>query len=252
MKKFSMLVFLLVYSFTTSAKWSNPSSLEECSDYPGYEGYCVERYYVNEYHEMKEFMRQLIQYQLSGIERKYNEEICDDEKLIDNLTQLFDEREKTWNDYVYRKCKLETYGSRGRGDRHTDDCMREMKAKRRELLGRNIKTGIGSQECTTSGSVRLVTENFIVDLTNNCDFGLYQCDSIQYHGLRKSDKSTITLKGKFKVINDNGSRNFAFMFVNGNVEYLVSLSGHLTVKNKTTKKLMVSESGLWERGVWRH
>jgi hypothetical protein len=250
MKLALFLCSIALASINANAKWSDPLSLEECDSYPGYETQCAERYYLKEYVDMYNFLRMQIKHQLSGLEKKYEEEPCDDPSLIEDLTTLLTKREESWVEYIDHKCALESYGNTSRaGSSHF--CPIESKINRRLVLGKDIKNGIGNEDCSTSGSIRLVTDSFIVDLSNNCEHGLYNCNEISYFGLRKSDSSTIKLKGKFYSPNiGEGNNNFQFIFENGAITYSVSIDGVLQVKNSSSGKTLVSESGSWERGDW--
>ena len=93
----------------------------------------------------------------------------------------------------------------------------------------------------------LETENYLITITRNCAEGEVDCNSVSYNGTNKNDESYINLKGTtWHRYNAEGipGRFIGYKFKNGNIEYLVTETGELTVIRNETEVLL-EESGTW-------
>jgi len=91
-------------------------------------------------------------------------------------------------------------------------------------------------------SKKLITDKFIVTLTNKCGDFNTACNDIFYLGIRKSDNSVISLNGK--SVTDSSGQVIGAEFANGNVIYKVNYNApRLTVTQN--KKGIINQEGKW-------
>ncbi len=93
----------------------------------------------------------------------------------------------------------------------------------------------------------LVTENFIIEIKNNCIEGVVVCDDITYIGTSKTSGNQIELTGRtHHVMCADGitpCRFLGYMFENGNVTYFVDQAG--AIKVTQNESVLVEETGEW-------
>ena len=99
----------------------------------------------------------------------------------------------------------------------------------------------------TTLSSQLETNNYNITVTVNCMEGNVTCDKVTYEGVNKNNGKSITLNGAtWHTYSEDGtpSRFLGYRFKSGNIDYLVSESGKLSViRNKT--EVLLEESGAW-------
>jgi len=100
-----------------------------------------------------------------------------------------------------------------------------------------------------SAASTLTTQNYIVEITQNCAEGHVTCDDVTYHGVSKKTGAAITLKGttKHSICADGVTpcRFLGYEFKNGDITYLVLESGLLQVV-RGEDEVLVEETGEWE------
>jgi len=93
----------------------------------------------------------------------------------------------------------------------------------------------------------LVTENYIIEIKNNCIEGVVVCDDITYIGTSKTSDNHIELSGQthHAMCADGVTpcRFLGYIFVNGNVTYFVDQAGAIKVTQNET--VLVEETGEW-------
>ncbi|EOV9674097.1 hypothetical protein ACN5L5_002660 [Cronobacter turicensis] len=91
---------------------------------------------------------------------------------------------------------------------------------------------------------RFTTEKFNISLTNKCGGFLSSCNDMFYLGIRKSDNSVISLKGK-SILNDQGEV-IGSEYNNADVKYIVQYEPlRLTVNQGN--KVLVNQPGEWSK-----
>lgn len=99
----------------------------------------------------------------------------------------------------------------------------------------------------SSYSATLVTKNYVVSITSNCVEGEVTCDDVTYHGKSKKSGSEIIIKGRTlhtHLSDGTPARFLGYKFINGNIVYMVTDFGALTVTQD--EKVLVSEHGKWD------
>ncbi|WP_242637179.1 hypothetical protein [Enterobacter cloacae] len=91
-------------------------------------------------------------------------------------------------------------------------------------------------------SRKLNTEKFAISLINKCGHFESECDQMVYLGVRKSDNSTFSLKGK--TLHDSAGKIIGSTYKNGEIVYTVT---YLPVKLFVSKgnPVLVEQSGQW-------
>ncbi|WP_234254717.1 hypothetical protein [Billgrantia aerodenitrificans] len=99
----------------------------------------------------------------------------------------------------------------------------------------------------TAMAQTLVTENYIIEIKNNCAEGVVVCDDITYIGTSKTSGNHIELSGQtHHVMCADGvtpCRFLGYIFENGNVTYFVDQAGAIKVTQNET--VLVEETGEW-------
>lgn len=89
---------------------------------------------------------------------------------------------------------------------------------------------------------KLDTEKFSISLINTCGHFDSECEQMVYLGVRKSDNSTICLKGK--TLHDSAGKIIGSTYKNGKIVYTVTYAPvKLTVSNGN--HVLVEQSGQW-------
>ncbi|MDO2449375.1 MULTISPECIES: hypothetical protein [Enterobacter] len=89
---------------------------------------------------------------------------------------------------------------------------------------------------------KLDTEKFAISLINRCGHFESECDEMVYLGVRKSDNSTISLKGK--TLRDSAGKIIGSTYKNGEVAYTVTYAPVNLVVSKGNH-ILVEQSGQW-------
>ncbi|EMN1409029.1 hypothetical protein [Enterobacter nematophilus] len=89
---------------------------------------------------------------------------------------------------------------------------------------------------------KLDTEKFAISLINTCGHFDSECDEMVYLGVRKSDNSTISLKGK--TLHDPAGKIIGSTYKNGEVAYTVTYAPVKLVVSKGNH-VLVEQSGQW-------
>ncbi|HDR2651266.1 TPA: hypothetical protein QCI61_001224 [Enterobacter asburiae] len=89
---------------------------------------------------------------------------------------------------------------------------------------------------------KLDTEKFAISLINRCGHFESECDEMVYLGVRKSDNSTISLKGK--TLRDSAGKIIGSTYKNGEVVYTVTYAPVNLVVSKGNH-VLVEQSGQW-------
>lgn len=89
---------------------------------------------------------------------------------------------------------------------------------------------------------KLDTEKFAISLVNKCGQFDSECDQMYYIGVRKSDNSTISLKGK--TLRDPAGKVFGSTYNNGEIVYTVTYSPAKLIVSKGSH-ILVDQSGHW-------
>ena len=89
---------------------------------------------------------------------------------------------------------------------------------------------------------KLNTEKFAISLVNKCGRFTSECDQMYYLGVRKSDNSTISLKGK--TLHDPAGKIIGSTYKNGEIAYTVTYSPVKLVVSKGNH-VLVEQSGQW-------
>jgi hypothetical protein len=90
---------------------------------------------------------------------------------------------------------------------------------------------------------KLDTEKF-VSLINRCGHFESECDQMVYLGVRKSDNSTISLKGK--TLHDSAGKIIGSTYKNGEIVYTVTYAPAKLVVSKGSQ-VLVEQSGQWRK-----
>ena len=89
----------------------------------------------------------------------------------------------------------------------------------------------------------LSTPSFMITLVNNCGDFYSSCNDIKYYGMKKKDKSQLTLTGH--TIGSHSDKINGMVFKNGDTEYRVNFEPlKLSVLQKG--KVLVEQAGKWE------
>ncbi|MCX8287378.1 hypothetical protein [Enterobacter pseudoroggenkampii] len=89
---------------------------------------------------------------------------------------------------------------------------------------------------------KLDTEKFTISLINKCGRFEGECDQMVYLGVRKSDNSTISLKGK--TLHDPAGKIIGSTYKNGEIAYTVTYAPVKLVVSKGSH-VLVEQSGQW-------
>lgn len=89
---------------------------------------------------------------------------------------------------------------------------------------------------------KLDTEKFDISLINRCGRFESECDAMVYLGVRKSDNSTISLKGK--TFRDSAGKIIGSTYKNGEIAYTVTYAPVKLVVSKGNR-VLVEQSGQW-------
>ncbi|WP_250464796.1 hypothetical protein [Microbulbifer litoralis] len=93
----------------------------------------------------------------------------------------------------------------------------------------------------------LVTENYTIEIQQNCGEGNVTCDDVSYHSKSHKSGNQLRLKGKTlsRMCADGVTpcQFLGYEFKNGNTTYTVLDSGRLLVEQNG--KTLVDESGEW-------
>lgn len=91
---------------------------------------------------------------------------------------------------------------------------------------------------------KLDTEKFAILLINKCGHFESECDEMFYLGVRKSDNSTISLKGK--TLHDSAGKIIGSTYKNGEIVYTVTYAPVKLVVSKGSH-VLVEQSGQWRK-----
>jgi hypothetical protein len=91
---------------------------------------------------------------------------------------------------------------------------------------------------------KLDTEKFAISLINKCGHFESECDQMVYLGVRKSDNSTISLKGK--TLHDSAGKIIGSTYKNGEIVYTVTYAPAKLVVSKGSQ-VLVEQSGQWRK-----
>lgn len=91
---------------------------------------------------------------------------------------------------------------------------------------------------------KLDTEKFTISLINKCGRFEGECDQMVYLGVRKSDNSTISLKGK--TLHDSAGKIIGSTYKNGEIVYTVTYEPAKLVVSKGSQ-VLVEQSGQWRK-----
>lgn len=89
---------------------------------------------------------------------------------------------------------------------------------------------------------KLDTEKFAISLINKCGHFDSECDQMVYLGVRKSDNSTISLRGK--TLHDSAGKIIGSTYKNGETVYTVTYAPVKLVVSKGNH-VLVEQSGQW-------
>lgn len=93
-------------------------------------------------------------------------------------------------------------------------------------------------------SRKLDTEKFAISLINTCGHFESECNEMVYLGVRKSDNSTISLKGK--TLHDSAGKIIGSTYKNGEIVYTVTYAPAKLVVSKGSQ-VLVEQSGQWRK-----
>ena len=91
---------------------------------------------------------------------------------------------------------------------------------------------------------KLDTERFAISLINKCGHFDSECDQMVYLGVRKSDNSTISLRGK--TLHDSAGKIIGSTYKNGEIAYTVTYAPVKLVVSKGSH-VLVEQSGQWRK-----
>ncbi|MFY7340770.1 hypothetical protein [Enterobacter cloacae complex sp. IR5422] len=91
---------------------------------------------------------------------------------------------------------------------------------------------------------KLDTEKFTISLINKCGRFEGECDQMVYLGVRKSDNSTISLKGK--TLHDPTGKIIGSTYKNGEIAYTVTYAPVKLLVSKGSH-VLVEQSGQWRK-----
>ncbi|WP_236327295.1 hypothetical protein [Enterobacter bugandensis] len=89
---------------------------------------------------------------------------------------------------------------------------------------------------------KLDTDKFVISLINKCGHFESKCDGMVYLGVRKSDNSTISLRGK--TLHDSAGKIIGSTYKNGEIAYTVTYAPVKLVVSKGSH-VLVEQSGQW-------
>lgn len=108
-------------------------------------------------------------------------------------------------------------------------------------------TWFGLLLCNTALAGTLITQNFQITISSNCEEGVVICNNISYQGVNLNTGESIRLVGKtlHRTCADGITpcRFIGYEFRNGNYRYIVTQDGILLVYE--AEKLLLEESGTW-------
>lgn len=93
-------------------------------------------------------------------------------------------------------------------------------------------------------SRKLETEKFAISLINKCGHFESECAQMVYLGVRKSDNSTISLRGK--TLRDSAGKIIGSTYKNGEIVYTVTYAPAKLVVSKGSQ-VLVEQSGQWRK-----
>ncbi|MDJ0554592.1 MAG: hypothetical protein QNJ68_09165 [Microcoleaceae cyanobacterium MO_207.B10] len=103
--------------------------------------------------------------------------------------------------------------------------------------------------CSTALARTLITKNFKITISSNCQEGQVSCNNVSYEGVDLNTGKSIKLIGKtvHRTCGDGITpcQFIGYEFRNGNYRYIVTEDGTLLVYE--AEKLLLQESGTWER-----
>ncbi len=91
---------------------------------------------------------------------------------------------------------------------------------------------------------KLDTDKFTISLINKCGRFEGECDQMVYLGVRKSDNSTISLKGK--TLHDPAGKIIGSTYKNGEIAYTVTYAPVKLLVSKGSH-VLVEQSGQWRK-----
>ena len=91
---------------------------------------------------------------------------------------------------------------------------------------------------------KLDTDKFTISLINKCGRFEGECDQMVYLGVRKSDNSTISLKGN--TLHDSAGKIIGSTYKNGEIAYTVTYAPVKLVVSKGSH-VLVEQSGQWHK-----
>lgn len=95
---------------------------------------------------------------------------------------------------------------------------------------------------------KLITENYTIEIQQNCGEGYVTCDDVSYHGTSHKTGKQLRLKGETlsRMCADGVTpcQFLGYEFKNGDTTYRVFDSGQLLVEQNG--KTLVDESGEWQ------
>jgi hypothetical protein len=91
---------------------------------------------------------------------------------------------------------------------------------------------------------KLDTEKFAISLINRCGHFDSECDQMVYLGVRKSDNSAISLKGK--TLHDSAGKIIGSTYKNGEIVYTVTYAPAKLAVSKGSQ-VLVEQSGQWRK-----
>jgi len=173
-------------------------------------------------------------------------ELCDKEALSTG----FDEVKKAWYAYTTVNCTLSTYCNHDCGSGYsasTQECSTSAVQKRVEYLENIVKDGIsGYCDFPNPKTQTLDTTHYLVQLSAQCELGLFECDKITYKGTNKKTGASIILNGKIYLKEEQGiDMPKGFEFVSSKTVYKVTNDGLLQVFNQESGKVLLNEKGTW-------
>ena len=240
-----LFVFLATPLANADPAWLSPNiQLSDCDDaFWKTKGMCYVEYDRQQMARINQFIRDEIRYM--------NADSCDSEQLL----QHFEDREKAWAEYSRHYCAYANHCVGGCGSGHSSayhDCNSKMSGERREFLLNELTNGVSLWGCKIMGSTSskiLLTENYEIYLSGNCERGLFVCDQVSYQGRNRNTNSQIKLSGG--VLMERDEKEYidmpvGYIFVNGDIEYRVSNAGLLKVTDTKQDKVLLEEQGTWK------
>jgi hypothetical protein len=291
MNRIFFVIILSLFSVWSHGlyKWNEEKvvTLEDCEKFDKWDfNRCERERFAQLYLRMDAYLKDIITYKYSKSREKYEQSYCEEEGLRRGLLEKYKKEQEQWFNYIRGRCSLSSYDIRyGRGDGdHMAQCTKGLSSISVQQLERHIKSGLSSIECTTPNSldskyqhsmktVEFHTKDYIISLTPNCIYGLFDCDDIDYLGVNKTSGDSIPLKGvalyekqNYKDIKhelsypqkdmlaiDAGDmydkhsyfKQIGYIFSNGKYRYKILISGELIVENGHGK-IILNQKGTWK------